>query len=60
MDIQLSGGSDGVEIASLLRERFNIKSIITMEFSDKAEDPEVCGAVPMELVAGIVSYGPAS
>jgi DNA-binding NarL/FixJ family response regulator len=34
MDIQLSGGSDGVEAASLLRERFGIRSIFTTAHSD--------------------------
>jgi CheY-like chemotaxis protein len=34
MDIKLSGGSDGVEAASLLRERFGIRSIFTTAYND--------------------------
>jgi DNA-binding NarL/FixJ family response regulator len=34
MDIKLSGGSDGVETASLLRERFGIKAIFTTAYND--------------------------
>jgi DNA-binding NarL/FixJ family response regulator len=34
MDIRLSGGSDGVEAASLLRERFGIRSIFTTAYND--------------------------
>jgi CheY-like chemotaxis protein len=34
MDIRLSGGSDGVETASLLRERFGIPSIFATAYND--------------------------
>jgi two-component system, response regulator PdtaR len=34
MDIKLSGGSDGVEAASLLRKRFGIGSIFTTAYND--------------------------
>ncbi len=34
MNIKLSGGSDGVETARLLRERFCIKSIFTTAYND--------------------------
>jgi DNA-binding NarL/FixJ family response regulator len=36
MDIKLRGGSDGVEAASLLRERFGIRSTFTTAYNDPA------------------------